>query len=1151
PPRPKMVFSCPRECPVCQKLKGTNSRVCQAADDYGDVKNDFLAKLSTDQSDAYEELRNTSAFVVTAATKTCDGMIRHINLFAKLSRAVKDKIHDFLDDPATCTAADVEKFPREVFSALEPARGRRIFARMSLRQKAVVCKDLKYEDCLTRIYISKKIDCVKALLDNGNAVNVKDVSSLMDINNCSSWDRDTWNLTLRNFPKFLTADCIKETPNDIIMDNLDKIGDSCGTMKPKERFAFVNATRTKMEDKKSQGTLTSADKRDLSNIVSKCKSDPSALQGILDPKDALKTTDLNTMSRSKGMKYMEQALQSMSPKDFTKDEIVNSIGVLVNDKKTLKQMNDTEIEAAACEVCAKKDDLNKNDLRKFADVVMDLPAFSDPSQFDSTTFDCMGCMMAFIPTSSFSRIPDTQLRSAINSGTLKNMTITSKKMGKKVLENAKMALNKPNGDFSESDLKKLGSAVASFDSKDLDNIPDNSFTEDVIKEFDQALADDSDSGDKKSLKAKLVAKDWLRIFLRHPIQDAPISDFDDLTGDNEESTITCNRKQAKFLMKKVKDTLGDTSNDNYTLKRLTNMKPYLNGLSVQDIKNMSQDSTFLDKMHTLGKAPDMNREQTKTIHKQIKLYTKFDETDSATLSSQTDSSTVSEMAPQVLALFSKTELKKFGMANCEAILERLAEADTETMTKKEIKEKFDYFLECIWTQQLTVLYKDALEDKASTLQSCNLDTSSRKKLASNVVSKVFNSDMTQLKASGALVVGNLLSELTDAQLNQIDKDTISDTADKVSEAFKDKEDKEKKREKKGFKMDRTTDEKNSDKTKKRKVFKRILKAKEDIISAASTTSGRRKRSSVSLTCSDLQSLGSTGLSALSTTQISNLNDQEFIDCADLLGTPSDYSTSQKDALATVAKRTTVWGDPSGWNASNVYSAGSIVQALTTTEIAALTLDLDAVSRLGTFDGWDAAKISEVFSRWLTLEKSNTPSSITSSELRSLGHVSCGATTGQIAQMSSSAYQSAADAVGEVTSCTDLQLYEYALLAKTAYGSDVTTWDSSTISNLGVVIGGLTGGEISTLSETQIDSIDANDMSYIPPSVFAGFTVSQINTFDTAQGQATTSTQRSALSTSQLDALSAAAGVSFASSGGMSFFIRNHFNLPFLILFMFN
>jgi hypothetical protein len=36
----------------------------------------------------------------------------------------------------------------------------------------------------------------------------------------------------------------------------------------------------------------------------------------------------------------------------------------------------------------------------------------------------------------------------------------------------------------------------------------------------------------------------------------------------------------------------------------------------------------------------------------------------------------------------------------------------------------------------------------------------------------------------------------------------------------------------------------------------------------------------------------------------------------------------------------------------------------------------------------------------------------------------------------------------------------------------------------LLTGGLTASEMSTLSETQIDSIAAADMSYIPPTAFA-------------------------------------------------------------------
>lgn len=61
----------------------------------------------------------------------------------------------------------------------------------------------------------------------------------------------------------------------------------------------------------------------------------------------------------------------------------------------------------------------------------------------------------------------------------------------------------------------------------------------------------------------------------------------------------------------------------------------------------------------------------------------------------------------------------------------------------------------------------------------------------------------------------------------------------------------------------------------------------------------------SLTCSQLTALGSSMLSSLTTSQLSGIQDSEFTQCASLLGTPSDYSTEQKQTLAEVAKRTGV------------------------------------------------------------------------------------------------------------------------------------------------------------------------------------------------------------------------------------------------------
>ena len=49
--------------------------------------------------------------------------------------------------------------------------------------------------------------------------------------------------------------------------------------------------------------------------------------------------------------------------------------------------------------------------------------------------------------------------------------------------------------------------------------------------------------------------------------------------------------------------------------------------------------------------------------------------------------------------------------------------------------------------------------------------------------------------------------------------------------------------------------------------------------------------------------------------------------------------------------------PSTWTTTTVYSAGVIVQGLTVSEIETLNLDLDAISKLGEYDGWTDAQVN--------------------------------------------------------------------------------------------------------------------------------------------------------------------------------------------------
>jgi hypothetical protein len=50
------------------------------------------------------------------------------------------------------------------------------------------------------------------------------------------------------------------------------------------------------------------------------------------------------------------------------------------------------------------------------------------------------------------------------------------------------------------------------------------------------------------------------------------------------------------------------------------------------------------------------------------------------------------------------------------------------------------------------------------------------------------------------------------------------------------------------------------------------------------------------------------------------------------------------------------------------------------------------------------------------------------------------------------YRESADKIGEVTSCSDTQMVEFATHAKTVYGSNVYNWTSIQITSVGAHIG---------------------------------------------------------------------------------------------------
>lgn len=59
-----------------------------------------------------------TAFKANMESRTCAGMMRHIDTYGSMELADRQKMKSFLGDPSSVTPDDVKKFPKEIFSSL-------------------------------------------------------------------------------------------------------------------------------------------------------------------------------------------------------------------------------------------------------------------------------------------------------------------------------------------------------------------------------------------------------------------------------------------------------------------------------------------------------------------------------------------------------------------------------------------------------------------------------------------------------------------------------------------------------------------------------------------------------------------------------------------------------------------------------------------------------------------------------------------------------------------------------------------------------------------------------------------------------------------------------------------------------------------------
>jgi len=412
-----------------------------------------------------------------------------------------------------------------------------------------------------------------------------------------------------------------------------------------------------------------------------------------------------------------------------------------------------------------------------------------------------------------------------------------------------------------------------------------------------------------------------------------------------------------------------------------------------------------------------------------------------------------------------------------------------------------------------------LEANLDALSKCALSRKCGKAAYDNAKAK--DSNILKTK-DGLLVVAGVLKHAPQADLDSIDNDKLAEAVPDLATAEEEQDMNRAKRDMGGHRDEEST----VDRKEAKMGMKRLAAKKLSALKTASASS-RSKRSTTATTCDDLKAMG-TSATSVAATDLSTLSNTDFSDCAETLGAMTGWASDQAMALATKAKA--AWGAVSTWTTEEVRQAGSIIGGLAASDVSQLNLNSnDAMASIGKH-AFDSTHLSNGFARWLSQAKSSLTTSVTAAELSTIGHFACGATTTHISGFTSAVYSDAASSIGALTTCESTQLASYATKAKAAYGNDVTAWTTSTVTDVGAVIGGLSKADLAKLTTTQLAVITPGSIEQIPPSNFAGFTTTQLSALTSSQANAATAQQQAALSAEQKTALTSAGATTKTASG---------------------
>ncbi|XP_063402694.1 uncharacterized protein LOC134686822 [Mytilus trossulus] len=1159
---PRRDFTCPEPCrKTCLKRAH-----CLTKDYRYKFAFPFINKLQSNFEQTGMLIYNNGVLNKLDDHLTCEDATKFIRYFLNIPNKEQDRLFGITNATSDSPAIEDIKPFIPFLRLFKNTTLQNMMKTLSESSKIQMCSQLMYLDCRVQLAFLQENEMSFCQQNSKNFQPSLDLvrNFLIDRDgDFNTWSNVVWENNVMNYMYVMQADTefLKLFPEDLMFQMLKNSSDGCKEIESKHLRQVVREKLSNVLKKSQDPQEKSAAIRLLQSCGGKLKNlEKYATDAqILDSFDST-TAKVSPRDKAKMRRILKT--EKADPSLMTKDEIVRYSSLIMNDKQMMNGLNTTALEEAICVLGDKINDINQ--ARKLKSVLTRLNKYNDLTVYTKDKIICLKNLLGTLSPRQIASLPNGPLGEAINDGALIDVTFSCQ-VARSVLKQYLTYVTKPNGDMSSAELLALPPSIkVCLRARDIAKIPAIQLTLDVINKFTSEFQSRNLQAPESMIRRLIgkvkgdsniiaaLAKTPLGKFIPSAVLRKSVDmgqEIADQLNSGEPLTFHVGCKKANYLYGELTNTIGPPTADNLNwttgVYRALQESNILSGMPLRHLKNIS-DSQIFEVADAFLASKCITGNQKKII---LQKFLSVQQVNATTVTSED----IQNMDPQILFNQKEEELAKYGVNHIDDICSVIARIDVSQVPMGKILQKAHFCTTCMDAPSLSMdnvtdcgalicalpLTKfDRLDDDSLTQNGealavkCQWGLQKRKKIINLALQRGLINSPNAMTDVDIMTLKTLIADFTPDDLDEIPVQAFALAESAVVQAFKDRDSVQEARRLKGFKSDFSDKERITQQEGTLHVFKKIIQIK------LSGVSSRKKRdtSAYTLTCDDLKSLGSVGLPAVSEANLMAVNDSEFQDCLLTLGQVTHWLPDQKETLA--QKMISIYGTPGNWTSETIGTAGSMIQGLSVSDINTLNMDINSVSSLGQLEGWTDEQKRSAYTVFMTNVKNGLPASnLSSTELTALGNFICGMLSTEIDTISPVVYMDSAEAVGGLTHCSATQLQSFAGLAKhaDAFGDDISQWDESTVSTVGILIGALSVSEVSALSPGQIDSIDPNMISYFPVEAMKSFTSEQLHNFSPAQAEATTSDQRSQLSHDQFISLQTAAGTSFSDgpSGGCS------------------